>query len=145
MIMLNFLMATSFGSPTMPTPPEMLSPYPSECVKAIELRVGVEVPPILKMNNQGGFSPVCNGVLVPTSQLHFLIKRDVYAEELQHHYLIRASELNAEIVSLQDAVNEHFVWYKKPTAQRWFGRAEALFLVGAAFVVANQVNKLSNK
>ena len=72
----------------------------------------------------------------------------MYAEALQQQYLTDVSSLEAEVQTLESSIssikNEQSVWYEKPNAQRWIGRIEAFVLVGAAFAVANQVNKLSD-
>ena len=75
-ISILLMLAPTSWATTLPPPPELKPPYPSECLQAVELKAGVEMPSILRVDSDI-FTASCSAIAVPTSKLEFLLERDV--------------------------------------------------------------------
>tara|TARA_R100001082_G_C4311360_1_gene136873 strand:- start:353 stop:793 length:441 start_codon:yes stop_codon:yes gene_type:complete len=109
--------------------PQVSFPVPDECSENIPIRYGEELPQSLAKPDG---TAACTGVVVPVSQLAYLLQLEEYqrAQERLHMLDIRLLENERDWYRDQYVtLSEPLPWYEKAVTQRWIGRAETLLTV----------------
>lgn len=128
MISLLFLLAQPGWAQGL-HPPKVSSPVPDECSASIPIRYGDALPQAIATPDG---TAACTGVVVPVSQLAYLLQLEEYhnAQERLHMLDIRLLENERDWYRDQYVtLSEPLPWYERAVTQRWVGRAETLLTV----------------
>lgn len=109
-----------------PVPP---LPVAGECSESVPIRSGQGLSPALV--GPDGLA-VCDGVVVPVSELAYLLQLEEYATAREKLHVLDIQLLETE----RDWYRDQYVtaskpppWYDTPVAHRWTGRAETLLAI----------------
>jgi len=104
-------------------------PVPGECAQAFAIQKGARIPPgIVDANGVA----LCSGVLEPASSFAYLLAVETEAQTRDKVHALDVSILQTERDWYRSelAKERSADWWKRPAAQRWFGRLEMLATVG---------------
>ena len=112
--------------------PSQGEPAPGDCDRAVPVRIGDPIPS--GVAGADGLA-TCTGVILPPSQLAYLLKLEAYVKASERMYMLDVDLLKQE----RDYYREQLtiatrppIWYERPSLQRWAGRVETLIAVGLA-------------
>ena len=112
--------------------PSQGEPAPGDCDRAVPVRAGDLIPS--EVVSADGYA-TCTGVILPPSQLAYLLKLEAYVKASERMHMLDVDLLKQE----RDYFREQLtiatrppIWYEKPSVQRWAGRVETLIAVGLA-------------
>ena len=77
----------------------------------------------------------CTGVILPPSQLAYLLKLEAYVKASERMHMLDVDLLKQERNYYRDQLTiatRPPIWYERPSVQRWAGRVETLIAVGLA-------------
>ncbi len=131
--MTGFILMISLGwsgeSLAFPSPGQ---PAPGDCDRAVPVRIGDPIPS--GVAGADGLA-VCTGVILPPSQLAYLLKLEAYVKASERMHMLDVDLLKQERNYYRDQLTiatRPPIWYERPSVQRWAGRVETLIAVGLA-------------
>ena len=107
-------------------------PAPGDCPQAVPVRAG---DPFLSLVIGADGQALCTGVILPPSQLAYLLKLEAYVKASERLHMLDVDLLKQERDYLRDQLTIATaapIWYERTTVQRWAGRVETLVAVGLA-------------
>lgn len=112
--------------------PSRGEPTPGDCDRAVPVRIGDPIPS--GVAGADGYAK-CTGVILPPSQLAYLLKLEAYVKASERMHILDVDLLKQERNYYRDQLTiatRPPIWYEKPSVQRWAGRVETLIAVGLA-------------
>ena len=131
--MIGFLLMLSIGwSGDQLLAPSQGVPAPGDCPQAVPVRAGDPLPSLV-VGADG--QALCTGVILPPSQLAYLLKLEAYVKSSERMHMLDIDLLKQERDFYRDQLTiatQEPIWYERATVQRWAGRVETLIAVGLA-------------
>ena len=131
--MIGFLLMLSVGwAGGQLLAPSQGVPAPGDCSQAVPVRAGDPLPSLV-VSADG--QALCTGVILPPSQLAYLLKLEAYVKASERLHMLDVDLLKQERDYLRDQLTiatQAPIWYERATVQRWSGRVETLIAVGLA-------------
>ena len=131
--MIGFLLMISLGwSGDSLEFPSQGEPAPGDCDRAVPVRAGDLIPS--EVVSADGYAK-CTGVILPPSQLAYLLKLEAYVKASERMHMLDVDLLKQERDYFRDQLTiatRPPIWYERPSVQRWAGRVETLIAVGLA-------------
>ena len=112
--------------------PSQGEPAPGDCDRAVPVRAGDLIPS--EVVSADGYA-TCTGVILPPSQLAYLLKLEAYVKASERMHMLDVDLLKQERDYFRDQLTiatRPPIWYERPSVQRWAGRVETLIAVGLA-------------
>ena len=112
--------------------PSQGEPAPGDCDRAVPVRAGDLIPS--EVVSADGYA-TCTGVILPPSQLAYLLKLEAYVKASERMHMLDVDLLKQERNYYRDQLTiatRPPIWYERPPVQRWAGRVETLIAVGLA-------------
>jgi len=112
--------------------PSQGEPAPGDCDRAVPVRAGDLIPS--EVVSADGLA-TCTGVILPPSQLAYLLKLEAYVKASERMHMLDVDLLKQERDYFRDQLTiatRPPIWYERPSVQRWAGRVETLIAVGLA-------------
>ena len=131
--MIGFILMLSLGwAGNSLLAPVLGVPAPGDCSQAVPVRAG---DPFLSLVIGADGQALCTGVILPPSQVAYLLKLEAYVKASERLHMLDVDLLEQERDYLRDQLTIATaapIWYERATVQRWAGRVETLVAVGLA-------------